>query len=134
MSGTAKPLNALLSASMVVLLSSGSWQLRPPGTAELIADGSLRRRRGQSEPCEQVVVEVEEAADVPDPATVDLEHVQRPRLEAAVAVRLPLGHGRRAVRGGGHAAGAPAGVARAEHPGPDVVPAAQPHLERRHVL
>ena len=79
---------------------------------------------------------VEEEAELDDPAVLDLEHLERPRLVAVAAlVRLVLAERRRAV--GGHGRdhpGALAADAGAEPPGEDVVAAAEPEVERRHRL
>src|SRR5215210_4735566 len=91
--------------------------------------------RRQAEEWEQALG-VEEERELDDPAVDDLEHLQRPRVIAAArSARLVLPECGRAVRANGrNDARAATTGARPDPPTQDVVPAAQPHVERRHGL
>src|SRR4051812_15946477 len=77
----------------------------------------------------------EEERQLPDPAVAQLEHLQRPRLVAAIRARLVLPERGRAVGADGRDdARVLAANAGPEPPGEDVVAPRQPQVVRRHGL
>src|SRR5919106_6964174 len=78
--------------------------LRPPVWRELIARDEARshrqrlgwQTRRETENREEPL-DIQEEADAGDLVARDLEHLQRPRVEAAVGGRSVLGEGRRGV-------------------------------------